>query len=177
MKRLPILLLFFALPLMAVETGYRIVHPDGTVEFTDDPRRGGEEIPLHEAPTIKAPQPSTTTGAKQGSVAKEEAKGGGSEEIRYSSLAITAPEQEQTIWFDGSAIQVSVSIEPQLGKEHSVVVSLDGKEIARGRQTSFSLPQVFRGSHTIDARIEDESGSTLIKAEPITFFMRQHSVN
>lgn len=163
---------------MAVETGYRIVHPDGTVEFTDDPRRGGEEIPLHEAPTIEAPTPpATTTGGKQSSAAKEEAKDGDGEEIRYSTFAITAPQQEQTIRFDGSAIQVSVSIEPQLGKEHSVVISLDGKEIARGRQSSFNLPQVFRGSHTLNAWIEDESGTTLIKADPITFFMRQHSVN
>lgn len=173
MKRLPLLLLFFALPLIAAETGYRIVHPDGTVEFTDDPNRGGEQIPLHEAPTIQAPKPGKTISSTS---AKEQAKESNGEESSYDSLAITAPQQEQTIWFDGSAIQVSLSIEPQLGKEHSVVISLDGKEIARGRQSSFSLPQVFRGSHTIDARIEDESGATLIKADPVTFFMRQHSI-
>ena len=53
MKRL-LLLTALVLPLAATAAGvgYRIVHPDGTVEFTDDPHRGGEKIDLYRAPAV-----------------------------------------------------------------------------------------------------------------------------
>ncbi|MCW8827878.1 MAG: DUF4124 domain-containing protein [Gammaproteobacteria bacterium] len=177
MKRnLIALLLFFALPLGAAETGYRIVHPDGTVEFTDDPTRGGEKIPLRKAPTIKS-TPLPPAGDAKSNGKTDDEKGASAEPVAYQSMAIVSPESEQTLWFDGSSIQVTVMVAPRLASGHSVVILLDGNEVVRGEQTSFSLPQLFRGSHTLKARIEDATGNTLLQADPVTFYMRRHTVN
>lgn len=62
MKRLLILALMLApLSMASGATVYRIVHPDGTVEFTDDERRGGQEIEIQGVPSESAlPAPRQT---------------------------------------------------------------------------------------------------------------------
>lgn len=173
MKRMIIPLLLFALPLAAAETGYRIVHPDGTVEFTDDPTRGGEPIQLREAPTIQSVSPPT--GSSQSSVPAPADPATEAQQVSYESLEITSPQQDQTIWFDGSSIPVSVNISPRLGKQDEVVILLDGQEVARGRGSSFNLPQVYRGTHTLEAHIVS-GGSVVIRSPAVNFHMRRHTI-
>jgi len=169
MKWIPILLLLFSLPLMAAETGYRIVHPDGTVEYTDDATRGGEEIPLREAPTYESVPvpPSSSRPASVGETAEE----------GYRGITILSPQAEQVLWFDGSAVRVSVQVSPALAAGDRVVIEMNGRQVASGQGSSFSLEEVFRGSHTLRASIVDAQGNTLRVSEPVTFHMKRHSVN
>jgi hypothetical protein len=175
MNKILFLLLVVSLPLAAAETGYRIVHPDGTVEFTDDPNRGGEKVEIEEVPTFHSVVPTTKSGSatnrSQSSAGKED------QAASYQSLTITAPKAEQTIWFDGGPIAVNVNVAPQLAEGDSVVVLLDGKEVTRGQRTSFNLPQVERGSHTIGAKVVNASGTTVLRASPVTFYMQRHTIN
>ena len=50
-------------------------------------------------------------------------------------------------------------------------------EIARGSQTSQSLSNVDRGTHTVSARVVDSNGTTLIDAAPVVFHMQRVSVS
>ena len=55
-KYLLLLLLFLGCAVNAAEQkGYKIVKPDGTVEFSDQPKPGATEIPLPEAQSYRPP--------------------------------------------------------------------------------------------------------------------------
>jgi len=169
----PMLLFCCAACAWGVETGYRLVHPDGTVEFSDQPIPGGEAIPLREAPTIQfaPPTPSATpTGGSRGG-----ASGGGAAVDQGVAISIISPQEGQTLWFDGRGITVSVAIQPALKEGQKVILLMDGREVAQGSGSSFHLGQVYRGSHTLRANVMGSGGVTLVSSRSVTFHMRQHS--
>lgn len=178
MKRILVLLLFlFSASWSAAETsGYRIVHPDGTVEFTDDASRGGEEIKLRDVQTIAVPD-DEGEGNDEGRRRKSDEKPEKKERSfsGYQRISISSPHPEQTIWSTGSGVTVSVSIDPLLQPGHTVVVSLDGSEKARGGSTSVTIAEVYRGTHSVSASVIDQQGNNLISSSPVTFYLRQKS--
>jgi len=167
------LLLLVPLSLSAAETGYKIVHPDGTVEFTDDPHRGGEPIELKEAPTFKSPPVPINASPSQPQ--DREKKSG--EAVTYRSITITSPKRAQTIWFDGSGIAVNVQTDPSLQGSDEVVIEIDGKPVARGHHNAFTLEGVYRGEHKLVAKILDGQGNTRVQSDPVIFYMKRHTIN
>jgi len=177
MRYLLLTLLFLAAPLVAQDdkdepnVGYRIVHPDGTVEYTDDPTAGGQEFELRQAPTTTmkqyAPPPQRPISKYQHPPP--------SKFTGYTAFGITTPQPEQTIWYTGEKISVAVSLDPQLQPGHKVLITMDGKEVASGAAMSFPLGQIDRGSHSLSADVLDRDGTVLISTGPVTFFLRQRS--
>jgi len=169
MLRTLFLYLLCITPLLAAEMGYRIVHPDGTVEFTDQPVEGAEPITLPAIPTYSTPaSPAGTTDAAPASKAPQE-------EAAARTIAIVSPMAEETVWFSESGMTVSVQVTPALGGDEQVLIRLDGSEAARGTGSSFTLKQVYRGSHTLSAALTDNQGGVISESTPITFYMRQHT--
>ena len=171
MRSLFLLLLLVTGPLMA-ETGYRYVHPDGTVEFSDTPIEGGEEIKLRKAPAIQfAPvTPAPTSPAQPTSRPQQKTP------TAQQSITITSPQPNQTMRFDGSDVMVSVALGDTLQQGEKVVITLDGSVVASGSGTSFNIGQVYRGSHTLAAHIESSDGSRIVSSQPITFHVLQRSI-
>lgn len=151
-------------------TGYRIVHPDGTVEFTDDPSHGGEEIKLREVQTVKKPYDES----RQRNTAPDESQKPEKKAISgYTRLRIITPQPEQTIWFTGGGVTVSVSVDPPLQPGHMVAIGMDGTKRVKSANTSVSMTEVYRGTHTVSAAVVDANGNVLISAAPVTFYLRQ----
>jgi len=150
---------------------YKIVRPDGTIEFTDQPVKNSETINL---PSVQG-YDSSGGGkpAAQSSPTAAPAKQNGNSE--YLQFAITSPATEETIPNTGGVVSVSVNVSPALQKGDEVVITLDGKEVARGASTSFSLSEVYRGAHLVGASIVDSSGSVIRQANPVTFYVFQQS--
>lgn len=174
MKHLLLSLLFFAVSTaFAAETGYRLVHPDGTVEYSDVPIPGGEAIKLHEAATIKmAPTaPSTTT---KDSEQRRHTSNQGDDAVT-GTIHITSPQEGQTLWFDEAGIVVTVTISQPLQDGQQIRVSVDGMPVASGSGSSFNIGQVYRGSHSVSASIVDSYGKTLLTSPAVDFYLRQHS--
>ncbi|MDH5784293.1 MAG: DUF4124 domain-containing protein [Chromatiales bacterium] len=168
--RLYILLLLLICHPLAAETGYRYIHPDGTVEFSDAPIKGGEEIKLEQVPTIKMPATSgRSAGSRDGKAKQREA-----EERR--SVTIASPQANQNIRFDGKGFDVSVSVSPSLQKGERVVIELDGRKVAEGAGSSFNVGPVFRGTHTVAAHIVAEGGSRVASSPSVTFTVMQRSI-
>lgn len=167
------MLLFLPMSLTAAETAYKIVHPDGTVEFTDDPNRGGDAIQLKEAPTFKAPPVPISTPTPPSKPEQEK----GQDVAIYNAISITSPVKAQTLWFDGTGVDVTLEIDPGLSGSDQVVIELDGKEVARGQETQYTLNDVFRGEHQLSASIVDAQGNTRLQSEPVIFYMQRHTIN
>lgn len=158
----------------AAQTGYRLVHPDGTVEYSDEPIPGGEEIKLREAPTIEfAPATPATTGQGDTSANGKRAGGG---EAAASEITITSPQPNQTVWYDDMGMSVSVSVKPPAEEGAVITITLNGSVVATGSGSSFHIGRVYRGSHTLRASVTKADGTVLATSPAVTFHMRQHSV-
>jgi hypothetical protein len=167
MKRHVFLLLlplaFATMGAFAQDKGYKVTRPDGTVEFTDQPTAGAQEITLPKAqsyepppvPAVTEPPPPVPQGPP------------------YSTLAITAPTADQTFQNGEGIVSVSVRLEPALRPGHRLVILLDGKEAGVG--SNVSLSGVERGSHTLVAEVRDGRGNVIQSSAPVTFHMRQYS--
>lgn len=151
------------------ETGYRIVHPDGSVEFTDQPVKGSEEIKLRNAPTTTfvpvTPYKARNT-TEQGDAEEDSTKG---------SITISSPTADQTVWFDEAGMTVQVKVMPALRSGQQVIITLDGSQVAKGAASSFLIKEVYRGSHQLTAAVIDEEGNTLFRSPQVVFHLRQHS--
>ncbi|WP_127474517.1 hypothetical protein [Sulfurivermis fontis] len=168
MRRLPLLLLLVALSLgvHAEEKGYKIVRPDGSIEFTDQPAPGAQEIPLPRTPGYQAPPSRPLTPP----VAPVAPKG-----PPYSQLAITAPVPEQTLQDGETSVTVHIALEPGLKLGHRMVVLLDGEVVSEGAGNSVVLSDLERGAHTVVAEVRDGAGNVVQTAAPVTFHVRQYS--
>jgi len=167
MRKSLIVLLFLAVavPLYAQDKGYKIVRPDGTVEFSDQPAPGAQEITLPKAQSYEAPElPPTAPVTPTAPPAPP-----------YSRLAIVAPEAEQTFQNGETNVDVSLVIEPALRPGHRVVILLDGSETVSGGGSRYSLNGIERGSHVLVAEVRDGRGRVLGRSAPVTFHVRQHS--
>lgn len=158
-------------PLYAAETGYRIVHPDGTVEYSDQPAQKAEEIPLQEISTY--PGGGTPSSVISQSAGKKNNATRDSED--YTLFTIASPQNNQTLWFDEQGMTVAIHIGPKLVEGDMLAVYIDGKLVATGVATTYQIKDIFRGTHALTASILDSQGVVLRQAGPVVFHMRQHS--
>ncbi len=142
--------------------------PDGTVIFSDQPHPDATRVEPREPqviPSFQPPPPAPSTQEPQ------------PETLRYQRLAITMPGDDEVIWDHEETIEVGVDIEPALQAGHRLVILIDGVVVAdASRGGRFTISNVFRGTHSLEAIVEDAEGSALIAAGPVTFHLRQHSI-
>ena len=151
MKTILFLSLFFISAVYA-ETVYKTVDENGNVIFTDKPSTGSEEIKLQELQTIQNPNtPTYRPPAK-----KVEA------EEPYQLITITSPANDTGLRSNNGDFTISVSLQPGLKRGHSLVITMDGKEVSNGSSTSVSIKNADRGTHSLGARVIDAKGKALI---------------
>ena len=72
---------------------------------------------------------------------------------------------------------MQLDIQPALQPGHRLDAILDGEYIEiRAQGNSLSIPNVFRGAHTIQAVIVDESGREVVRSLAITVNVQQTSI-
>ena len=171
------LIVFLCLALPAAAFGgaevYRWVDTDGQVHFSDRPSPGAERVAID-----VTPPGSTTVAGASSSGSAPIAGQNASAATAYESLTIQSPEQEQTLWNIGGQLDVAVAPQPALQPGHRLQLVLDGQAVAELEPgtTRTRLSDVYRGQHTLLAKIQDASGATLIQSPPVTFYVQQRSV-
>jgi hypothetical protein len=145
---------------------------NGQVHYSDIPQEGATEVQVQPAQTFSSPNSSLQAAADNTSDSDKE-------DQRYQSLAITSPSSEETIWNTGGKVTVSLSLQPGLKTGHSIRLFMDGQTLADfpSKSMSMQLSNVYRGEHTLRAQVVDETGKVQAKAESVTFFYQQTSVN
>lgn len=173
MTRILFICLLISTPLLAAETGYRIEHPDGSVEFTDRPDKTGEAISIPQVSTFPSVHSESSrslpTAVSQDPDTKKD------QQVENVTLTISSPREQETVWFDANGVVVTLQVVPALPEGSKIVLHLDGKEVASGYATSITLKDVYRGSHVLSAAVIDGQGKVISESAPVTFFMRQHS--
>lgn len=160
------LLLLMMMPTIHAETVYRSVDKDGNTVFSDKPSQGAEKMDIPDAQTVKSPsagkfhyQPPPK-----------------SPPPAYSSVAITSPDDDASVRQNDGNISVQVAVQPALQNQDTLQLHMDGKIVGTGSSTSFSLNNVDRGTHTLQAVVVDNTGKTLASSATVTFHLLRHSI-
>ena len=162
---------------------YRKFHPDGVVEFSDKPLKGGEEIKVDEAPAYRFVSPSLDAQKKPVPVQKQNTAPTTTPTLRtkkltpathYSVLSITSPKRDETIRANDGSINVSFTLSPdlQLHNGHKLIDLLDGR-IALKTTHAQALKNVERGTHTLVLQVVDKSNKVLIHSDSVSFHVKR----
>ncbi len=195
MKRILALLALSIIPCwLSAQTIYEQHGKDGSVIFSDQKLPGSvpaELPPENPAPPAPPPPPGAlpATGAASGAgdavKSREEKKEDAA--LPYLSFRITKPEDNGSAWANTAAFDVRVAVDPplQIGLGHAFMVRINGQDVqARFTATEFLIPPeffsgnavVFNQRYQLDARIVDINGNTLVTAEPVSFYLRRHTI-
>jgi hypothetical protein len=152
---------------------YRWVDEDGVVHFSDTPVEGAEQIDVAEAnrrtgASVFTPGPEA--GAEQGASEPEE-----QEPFQYEGFTIASPKAEETLWNIEGVLNVSLELSPPLQSGHRIRVYFNGTpQMVNGMR--FSIDEVWRGVHNIQAEVLDETGKMMIRTSPTRFYVQQNTV-
>ncbi|MDX1500624.1 MAG: DUF4124 domain-containing protein [Woeseiaceae bacterium] len=158
---------------LAVAAGaYRWVDEEGVVHYSDVPREGADYVDLSGY--------SATTGARIGpqrdSAQADAAQPAPADQpFEYQSIEIVSPAAEETLWNIEGTLNVSLALQPGLQEGHQVRVYFDGEpRLVAG--TSFTIDEVWRGVHNIQAEVIDATGRLMIRSQPNRFYVQQNSI-
>jgi len=99
------------------------------------------------------------------------------EAVSYTGLEIVSPEPDETFWNIAGNLPVTIASFPALQNTHQIDLMIDGKRRELGtRSLQITLPEVWRGEHTLQALIVDANGNVLMQSEPVTFYVHQTSI-
>jgi len=154
-------------------TAYKWVDENGQVHYSDRPREGAQEVILpsfqgsarRAAPRAGAATPSPQNAANQPAV-----------ERPYDRMEIASPTEQETLWNIGGNLNVSVDMVPRLRVGHRLVVYLDGDRLELNPPSaSFVVPEVFRGTHSLQVAVVDAFDQELVRTNPRRFMVQQTS--
>ena len=168
------ILLFAAAAALAGPT-YRWVDAQGQVHYSDRPVEGAVEVEL---PGITSYTPPAIDTAEIPSQPASEPAPAGEGPAVPATVRITSPEPDETLWNLGGRLPVAVTVEPELSPGMKVNLYLDGNRVVDGEpgRLAFELEEIYRGEHSLSAAVEDESGSEVLRSDPIRFYVQQTSI-
>ena len=91
----------------------------------------------------------------------------------YSVLDILSPSQEEDYRDDEGQVQVNLGVTPGLRANDQIEVLMNGEKLGSVRDTQITLGNVYRGTHTLQVQIVNESGDPVAKSEEVTFYMQR----
>jgi hypothetical protein len=144
------------------------VDENGTVHFSDRPVPGARQVELSGA------QGFGTQSAARAALGTDQGDTAGNP---YRAIEILSPADQETLWNIGSQLPVQVRFQPALQPGHRYDLAFDGQR--RNLDTTsarVTLPDVFRGTHTLQVVVIDSAGTEVMRSAPRTFFVQQTSV-
>jgi len=155
----------------AAEEAYTWVDDEGIVHYSDIPEEGAERVILPEANTTSVRRyrqsPAEPSAASPSAAAAP---------VRYESFTVAAPAAEETQWNIEGVLSVSLALTPALMPGHQVRVYFDNREPQLGVGMRFTIQEVYRGEHTIQAEVIDDTGKLMIRSEHNRFYVQQNRV-
>jgi hypothetical protein len=144
------------------------VDANGTVHFSDRPVEGARQIELAGAQGFgaQAPRPVRSTDAPSGEQAAP-----------YQTVDIVSPSEQETLWNIGGTLNVQALFQPALQPGHRYDVALDGqRRNLNVTSQRVALPNVFRGTHTLQLIVLDATGAELMRSPTRSFIVQQTSL-
>lgn len=155
---------------------WRWVDEMGVVHYSDRPMPGAEQIELEGAQSFpSAPLRSAPGTARQSPARQAEAPQAPAD--RYRQIDVISPSQQETLWNIGGNLDVRVALDPPLQQGHRLDVYLDGAlQNVDATSSQFTVPEVFRGVHTLQAVVLDQNDREVSRSLAVTFMVQQTSI-
>lgn len=151
---------------------YKWTDSQGVIHFSDNPHSGAETVKTLEVQTYSSPEPALSAQADKSDTIKKK-----SQPAHYKEIAITQPQNEQTIRNNQGALSVIATLSPELFPGNQTQLLLDGHPVGNPqKQLSFEVSGIDRGSHTLQVQVIDNQGKSIIVSERITVFMQRPRV-
>lgn len=151
---------------------WRWTDANGVVHYADKPVPGAERISVGPAarPSGSGPAPELPSDSPMPRAER-------TQPFSYTRCEVTSPAADET-FHSVQAVSVSLDVQPALREGHRIEVMVNGAPVTNWPPTSMSytLPEVFRGSHTLQVRVLDANGAVQCTGKPLTFHLRQQSV-
>jgi hypothetical protein len=118
--------------------------------------------------------PAQAASSAEGSAAES----GTTATVNYTTFRLISPEAEQTLRNIEGNLSVEVATVPALAPNHRIDVMVDGQRRELGaRSLEVTVPEVWRGEHSIQALIVDAEGRVIRQTPAVTIYVHQTSVN
>ncbi len=163
------LILLFALPATPLSgaPAWTWVDANGQVHFSDRPVPGAQQIELAGAQGFGVATPPT--GSRPDAPAETAPP--------YESIEIVSPGDQETLSNIGAALTVQVRFLPALQQGHRFDLAIDGQRYdLNTTNPRVTVPNVFRGAHTLEVIVLDSAGTELMRSAVRRFFVRQTSI-
>ena len=94
----------------------------------------------------------------------------------YQSIEVVSPAEQETLWNIGTNLPVQVRFQPSLQPGHRYDLLFDGQRRNVNTATPrVTLPDVYRGEHTLQVVVIDSDGTELMRSPSRVFFVQQTS--
>jgi len=160
--------LIIALPGLAREV-YKWTAEDGVPIYSDTYRPGAQKLSVSTGKAQRSLQAQTTepTTETEGTANTGD----------YQTFEIAQPNDDETIRSDEGVVNVGLSLSPMLSPGHVIQVYLDGSKLSADLSTTqFSLNELNRGTHSLQAKVVDAESNPLISTAVVNFHLRQAAV-
>jgi hypothetical protein len=164
-----ILSLALCVGVLAQDRVYKRVNPDGSVEYSDQPIEGAEVMKVPKGSTFTMPATPTSKAAPADRTPEETS-------VRYDSLEITRPMNDEAIRSNEGKLTALARVVPALDSNHRFRWNMDGAAVKDVNSPELRLNNLDRGTHTLQAEIVDADGKVVISSETISFHMMRHRI-
>ncbi len=89
--------------------------------------------------------------------------------VDYEHFKVKSPKKGAVLRSNNGNILVKFDLKPALQEGHGLVVYLDGKQVASGEATVFSLKAVDRGQHSLFAVLHNQNNDVLSNTNAVKF--------
>lgn len=158
---------------------YQSVQPDGSLSFSDTPTENSQLYAVTGAnisdfsSQVSATSPNATGSVSGATVLGSDMTAGSTS---YSDVTIMQP-VNQTTFHSQEPIGVSVVTSPALRPGDLVQLVVDGLPIGEPQASlQFTVGDLVRGTHQLQARVVNSNGQTLKMSLTTTIFKQQASV-
>ena len=147
-------------------TVYKWVDENGVTHYSDQPHENAEKVTLSAPQTFSAPRqphvPSSSS-PKQSAVAY--------------TCTITQPANDDT-FPNTTVVMTTAQSSPSPGPGDKVVLMFDGSRVANfpSGGGAFQLTNLDRGTHTLQAQVQDSTGKVVCQSSTVSFTVLQPSV-
>ncbi len=161
-------LMWVACSVASAGTVYKWVDDNGVVHYSDQPHENADQVELKEPQTYSAvkgpPQPGRPPPTAQDPRVDKP----------YDSCSFSQPTADQ-VFFNTFDVTVVLQAQPALRFGDQVNLTLDGKPVPTATGGQFTLTQLDRGTHSVQATILNAAGKTLCQTPSVSFNIRQPS--
>jgi hypothetical protein len=144
------------------------VDANGQVHYSDRPVPGARQVDLAGAQAFAGQTPIRSAGRSSGGPAAPPP---------YQAIDVVSPAEQETLWNIGGTLNVQVRSQPTLQPGHRFDIAVDGER--RNLNTTsgrVSVPNVFRGTHTLEVLVLDAAGMEIMRSPARTFYVQQTSI-